>query len=88
MDGKSGLEVLMLIIENGLNSTSLDENQGILAGPLIADLVQKVSLVQILIFQASGEIQPHLPNLLNIIIRQLSTATKPEFIQVFPSPFR
>lgn len=50
-DGKSGLEVLMLIIENGLNSTFLDENQGILAGPLIADLVQKVFLVHVLIFR-------------------------------------
>jgi hypothetical protein len=40
-DGKTGLEVLLLIIENGLNPT-IDENQGILAGPLIADLLQKV----------------------------------------------
>jgi hypothetical protein len=42
-DGKTGLEVLMLIIENGLDPT-IDENQGILAGPLIADLLQKVPL--------------------------------------------
>lgn len=27
--------------------------------------------------------QPHLPTLLNVIITQLATATKPEFIQVF-----
>ena len=41
-DGKSGLEVLMLLIERGLNP-SMDESQRILSGPLIADLVQKVS---------------------------------------------
>jgi hypothetical protein len=40
-DGKSGLEVLMLLIERGLNP-SMDESQRILSGPLIADLVQKV----------------------------------------------
>jgi len=32
--------------------------------------------------QAAAEIQPHLPVLLNVIISQLATATKPEFIQV------
>ena len=40
-DGKSGLEVLMLIIEKSL-LPSVDESQRILAGPLIADLVRKV----------------------------------------------
>ena len=40
-DGKSGLEVLMMIIEKSL-SPAIDESQRILAGPLIADLVQKV----------------------------------------------
>ena len=40
-DGKTGLEVLMMIIEKSL-LPSLDESQRILAGPLIADLVQKV----------------------------------------------
>ena len=32
--------------------------------------------------QASSEIQGHLPKLLEVILTQLSTATKPEFIQV------
>ena|SRR5947207_253276 len=41
-DGKSGLEVLMLIIEKSLLPT-VDESQRILAGPLIADLVRKVA---------------------------------------------
>ena len=45
-DGKSGLEVLMLIIEHSLLPT-LDESQRIVAGPLIADLVRKVPLITI-----------------------------------------
>lgn len=40
-DGKSGLEVLMMLIQDSLLSVA-DENQRVLAGPLIADLVQKV----------------------------------------------
>jgi hypothetical protein len=44
-DGNSGLEVLMMIIEKSL-SPSIDESQRILAGPLIADLVQKVPFPQ------------------------------------------
>src|SRR5436190_21740940 len=81
-DGKSGLEVLMLIIEHALRPTT-DESQRIVAGPLIADLVRKViPSLTTTHFQASGEIQPHLPTLLNVIITQLSTATKPDFIQV------
>jgi hypothetical protein len=40
-DGKSGLEVFILIIEHSL-SPNMSEGQRILAGPLIADLVQKV----------------------------------------------
>lgn len=40
-DGKSGLEVLILIIEHSL-SPNMNEAQRIIAGPLIADLVQKV----------------------------------------------
>lgn len=43
VDGKSGLEVLMLLIERGLNP-ALDESQRILSGPLIADLIQKVTV--------------------------------------------
>jgi hypothetical protein len=42
-DGKSGLEVLLLIIEKSL-LPSIDESQRILAGPVIADLLQKVFL--------------------------------------------
>jgi hypothetical protein len=42
-DGKSGLEILMILIERGLDP-SMDESQRILSGPLIADLVQKVPL--------------------------------------------
>jgi hypothetical protein len=41
-DGKSGLSVLIMIIEKSL-SPNMDESQRILAGPLIADLVQKVN---------------------------------------------
>jgi hypothetical protein len=41
-DGKSGLEVLMLIIDTGL-APGVDENQGILAGPVIANLLHNVS---------------------------------------------
>ena len=40
-DGKSGLDILMLIIEKSLDP-SLDESQRILAGPLITDLAVKV----------------------------------------------
>jgi hypothetical protein len=40
-DGKSGLAILMLIIERSLLPTT-EESQRILAGPLIADLIQKV----------------------------------------------
>jgi hypothetical protein len=40
-DGKTGLGVLMMIIEKSL-STEIDETQRILAGPLIAELLQKV----------------------------------------------
>lgn len=43
-DGKSGLEILMILIERGLDP-SMDESQRILSGPLIADLVQKVPLI-------------------------------------------
>jgi hypothetical protein len=49
-DGKSGLEVLILIIEHSL-SPNMSETQRILAGPLIADLVQNV-----LIYKAVAEI--------------------------------
>jgi hypothetical protein len=41
-DGKTGLEVLMMVIEQGLNP-SLDESQRVFSGPLISDLLQKVS---------------------------------------------
>jgi len=41
-DGKTGLGVLMIIIEKSL-STEIDESQRILAGPLIADLLPKVA---------------------------------------------
>jgi len=46
-DGKSGLAVLMMIIEKSL-SPDVDESQRILAGPLIADLVQKVDSFSLL----------------------------------------
>ena len=42
-DGKSGLEVLLMIVEKSL-SPSIEESQRMLAGPLIADLLQKVCL--------------------------------------------
>jgi len=40
-DGKTGLEILMMLIQDSLLSVA-DENQRVLAGPLIADLVQRV----------------------------------------------
>ena len=41
-DGKTGLEILMMVIEQGLNP-NLDESQRVFSGPLISDLLQKVS---------------------------------------------
>jgi hypothetical protein len=42
-EGKTGLEVMLLIVEKSL-SPDLDENQRVIAGPLISDLLQKVIL--------------------------------------------
>lgn len=71
----------MVIIKKSLDP-ALDESQRILAGPLITDLAIKVPpQINGADRKASGEIQPHLPSFLAIAVRQLATATNPEFIQ-------
>lgn len=70
-DGKSGLEVILIIIDR-LLSPSVDDHSAAEVGGLAAELVEKAG---------SDKLGPYLPQLLGAVAVRLATADAAQFIQ-------